>query len=205
MKHAISAFIIGVAALGTAGAAKATDDAIVQSFEAQQQLAWNNHDAEAYSAAFTQDADIVTPLGWHWTGREEAARNLRDGFKLVYAGSHFQTVDIRVRTLSPDLVLISLTWVISGARTPDGAAPLGEQHGIETQILQRAGNRLLILSQQDTIAPATMPQTSSQQTPTDVVPAPAAFPITPPPVRRCVLARANGECLIYGKPKPAGK
>jgi len=51
-------------ASGPASAADQTIDA----FEAAQQAAWNAHDAIAYAAAFDQNADIITSLGWHWTG-----------------------------------------------------------------------------------------------------------------------------------------
>src|SRR5579863_6879516 len=60
-------------------------DQTVTDFEAAQQASWNAHDAAAYTAAFDKNADIVTSLGWHWTGQAQAETNLGDGFKLVYA------------------------------------------------------------------------------------------------------------------------
>lgn len=186
---------------GTAIAADQTIDA----FEAAQQSAWNAHDAAAYAAAFDQDADVITMLGWHWTGQAEVARNLGDGFKVVYARAHLRLSDARVRTLTPDLALVTLSWSIDGARTLDTGLSAGEQHGLETQVLQRSGESWRILSQQDTAATAPAPAASpaSPQTPEQAAPPATAFPATPPPVRRCIVARANGQCMIYGKPKPA--
>ena len=186
---------------GTAIAADQTIDA----FEAAQQAAWNAHDAAAYAAAFDQNADVITMLGWHWTGQAEVATNLGDGFKVVYARAHLRLSDARVRTLTPDLALVTLSWSIDGARAIDTGFAAGEQHGIETQLLQRSGDSWRILSQQDTAAAAPAPAASpaSQQVPGQAAPPATAFPATPPPVRRCIVARANGQCMIYGKPKPA--
>jgi uncharacterized protein (TIGR02246 family) len=198
-----------------AGAADQTVDA----FEAAQQAAWNAHDAAAYAAAFDQNADIITSLGWHWTGQAEAARNLGDGFKFVYAHAQLRVSDVHVRTLTPELASVTLSWSINGARTLDTGQQAGEQHGVETQLLQRRGESWLILSQQDTASAAPLPASSvpaASPAPPSSTPSPATspppeqatppattFPVTPPPVRRCIVGRANGQCLVYGKPKPA--
>jgi uncharacterized protein (TIGR02246 family) len=177
-------------------------DQTINEFEAAQQTAWNAHDAAAYAGAFDQNADIITSLGWHWTGQAEAARNLGDGFRFVYAQAHLMVSDVQVRTLTPDLALVTLSWSIDGARTIDTGQQAGALHGFETQLLQRRGAGWLILSQQDTLSQQGSAPASSQS-PEQATPPASTFPKTPPPVRRCVLARANGDCLIHGKPKPA--
>lgn len=112
---------------------------------------------------------------------------------------------MQVRTLTPDLALVTLSWSIDGARAIDTGFAAGEQHGLETQLLQRRGESWRILSQQDTASAAPVPPASpaSPQASGRAAPPATAFPATPPPVRRCVVGRANGQCLIYGKPKPA--
>ena len=207
MRKLISAAWILVASpaalLLASGPASAADQTIDQ-FEAVQQAAWNAHDAAAYAAAFDENADIITSLGWHWTGQAEAARNLGDGFKFVYARAQLGVSDMHVRTLTPELALVTLSWSIDGARTLDTGLPAGALHGVETQLLQRRGESWRILSQQDTAAaPVPTPPRASSQSPEQATPPATTFPATPPPVRRCVVARANGQCLIYGKPKPA--
>lgn len=194
-------------ASGTAIAA----DRTIDDFEAGQQAAWNAHDAAAYTAAFDQNADVITSLGWHWTGQAEAARTLGDGFKFVYAQAHLRVSDVRVRMLTPELASVSLSWSIEGARALDTGLKAGEQHGFETQLLQRRGESWYIISQQDTPAQniaaqnagAETPPPSSSQSPEQATSPASTFPKTPPPVRRCIIARANGNCLLYGKPKRA--
>ncbi|GAA0320434.1 hypothetical protein GCM10009087_33450 [Sphingomonas oligophenolica] len=207
MRKLISAAWILIAAPAAfvlaSGPASASDQTI-DAFEAAQQAAWNAHDAAAYAAAFDEHADIITSLGWHWTGQAEAARNVGDGFRVVYAGAHLIVSDVQVRTLTPDLALVTLSWSIDGARTIDTGLPAGQQHGIETQLLQRRGESWRIISQQDTVvAPVPTPLRASTQFPEQAAPPATTFPTTPPPVRRCIVGRANGQCLVYGKPKPA--
>jgi uncharacterized protein (TIGR02246 family) len=174
-------------------------DPSIEAFEAAQAAAWNAHDAATYTAAFDPDADIVTANGWHWAGQAEAARNLADGFKIVFARARFGVSEVEARALAPDVSLVTLAWVLDGARTIDGAQEAGPQHGFETQVLQRRGTGWAILSQQDTAAGAPLPQ--SEAYPDRTATPATAFPTTPPPVRRCVIARANGDCVLYGKPK----
>ena len=207
MRKLISAAWILIASpaafLLASGPAIAADQTIDQ-FETAQQAAWNAHDAAAYAAAFDQNANIITSLGWHWAGQAEAARNLGDGFKFVYAHAQLRVSDAQVRTLTPELALVTLSWSINGARTLDTGLQAGEQRGVETQLLQRRGESWLILSQQDTAAaPVPAPLRASTQSPEQATQPATTFPATPPPVRRCIVARANGGCLIYGKPKPA--
>jgi uncharacterized protein (TIGR02246 family) len=182
-------------------------DQSISDFEAAQQAAWNAHDAATYTAAFDQNADIISSQGWHWAGQADAARNLGDGFKLVYAHAHLQLSDPQVRPLTPELASVILSWSIEGARTIEGGQQAGEQHGFETQLLRRRGESWLILSQQDTIRTAAPPPASSMPASAPsaemTAPPPSTFPTTPPPVRHCIVGDRNGHCLVYGKAKAA--
>lgn len=203
MGKLISAVWLSAAAPAALLAASATAfaaDQTIPEFEAAQQAAWNAHDAGAYTAAFDTNAEIVTSLGWHWAGQAEAASNLSDGFKLVYVRAHLRISDVQVRALTPELASVTLSWSIDGARTIDGGLQAGEQHGFQTQLLQRRGEGWLVLAQQDTATTAPLPAASPS--PAQATPAAAAFPVTPPPVRRCIVATKTG-CVIYGKAKPA--
>ncbi len=191
-------FLVALAATLLASEAAIAADQSIDQFEAAQQRAWNAHDAEDYTAAFDKNAEIVTSQGWNWTGQAEAARDLGDGFKFVYARSQLRLSEVRIRNLTGELVLVALSWSMEGARAIDTGLQAGEQHGFETQLLQRRGESWTILSQQDTAAASS---TASARSPEQGAPPASAFPKTAPPVRRCIMARGNGDCLIYGKAK----
>ncbi len=200
--------VMGILALSAgftlaAGTAVAADQTIAE-FEAAQQAAWNAHDAGAYAAAIDPGVEIITSLGWHWTGQAEAARNIGDGFRFVYARAQLRLSGVQVRVLTPELASVTLSWAIIGARNIATGSPAAEQHGFETQLLQRRGASWVVLAQQDTAAttaPVPVPGPAPSQALAQAVPPAPAFPTTAPPARRCIVGRANGDCLIYGKAK----
>ena len=192
MHKLISASWIAAALVLAPGTALAADQTI-EDFEAGQQAAWNAHDAGTYAAAFDGGAQIVTSQGWHWTSQAEAARNIGDGFKFVYAQAQLQLSDVKVRMLTQELASVTLSWAITGARTIDTGLPAGWQHGFETQVLQNRGTSWAVLAQQDTVAtltPIPAPATAPAQAPAQAVP-PATFPTTAPP--RATLHRGPRE------------
>ncbi len=170
-------------------------DQSIEEFEVAQQASWNSHDAGAYAAAFDTNAEIVISLGWKFVGQAQAASNFGDGFKYIYAQASLRLSKVKIRMLTSDLALVTLGWAIDGARTIDTGLPAAAQHGLETQLLQRRGRSWMILSQQDTAAVSLPPSPAQAAKPVE------AFLTTPPPIRRCIMARANGNCLIYGKAK----
>lgn len=200
LRKLISRICILTALLAAAGTANAADQSIAE-FEAVQQAAWNAHDAQAYAATFAPDAEIITYLGDHWTGQAEAGRNSGNSFRLDYAHARRRIMDLRVHALTAELVSITMTWAIDGVQTAD-AGTQGQQSGLETQVVQRHGDSWLVLSQQDTATPQPQPQPAAAWSPDRARPAATTSPASVPPVRRCVVARGNGECLIYGKAKP---
>jgi len=172
-------------AAGVAQAAT-SDDTAIRNIEAAQEIAWNAHDARAYMQLFTPDAVIINVLGWQWKSRKEAEQKLGDAFSFVFAQSKLVVDDVKVRSLSPDLALAYVTWTMVGAKSPDGSGGNIPQHGIQTQLLQKADGRWLILSFQNTNSVPERPFPKSA----------AQIPTNAEPTRRCFLANRDGKCLI---------
>lgn len=198
-----------IAALALAGAAPANaapaDDAAIRAVPAQQEAAWNAHDAPAYARLLADDADLVTIDGWRWRGRDEAERKLAAAFAFLYAESvlHIDAVD--VRPLADDLALAHVAWTMTGVRRADGSAA-APRHGIDTELLRRSGGGWLVLSLQETGATPEIAY-PAQALPAAAAPAagsampdaaPAATGQAPP--RPCLVGRRDGTCLIYKGP-----
>ena len=77
---AIAAATVLAMALAASPPVSAFDDGAIGRLELAQAESWNNHDARAYAALFTPDADVVNVLGWHWKGRRELAMKLAAAF-----------------------------------------------------------------------------------------------------------------------------
>jgi uncharacterized protein (TIGR02246 family) len=84
--------------------------------------AWNAHDAKAMAAIFTDDADMIDPMGVKHTGRADIEK--------AFASDHGSTGPMResklavqkepLRFVTPDVALTDADVVISDAYGPDG-------------------------------------------------------------------------------------
>lgn len=189
------------------------DDAAIRAVQAQQEAAWNAHDAHAYASLLADDADLVTSDGWWWRSRAEAERKLAAGFAFVYAESVLHTDAVSVRPLADDLALAHVAWTMAGIRGADGSAA-APRHGIETAYLRRSDGRWLILSLQETGAtpespystqatPAGSATPAGTATPADAAPAVAPAASAAPgqaPARPCLVGTRDGKCVIYKGP-----
>jgi uncharacterized protein (TIGR02246 family) len=135
------------AVLSVAGAASASgDDAGIGNVESAQAACWNRHDAQAYAALFTPDADVVNVLGWHWKGRPQLAERLAPAFTGVFRNSTLKIETVDSRLLRPDIAIAHVRWSMTGARSPDGRPQDTPQHGIQTQVLVRTANEKWLIA-----------------------------------------------------------
>ncbi|MGO1049557.1 SgcJ/EcaC family oxidoreductase [Crossiella sp. CA198] len=108
--------------------------------------AWNNGDATAYAAQFTEDVDYVTFHGLHIRGRAE----LEAGHAKLFAGplkgvklggGSAGAAPPAVKYLSPEVAVV----VNSGGSTlPEANAPAPERDSVTTAVVVRTGGDWLI-------------------------------------------------------------
>ena len=117
VRRCVTAAFLGWAAMSAAGEPQG-DEAAIRDVEARRALAWNRHDASAYAALFTRDADVVNVLGWWWRGRSEIEAKLTDAFVWVFRDSTLTIDDVHVRSLDPSTSIVHVRWTLDGAKTP---------------------------------------------------------------------------------------
>lgn len=141
--------LTATAALTTFGADRSTDEAAIrEAVQMRQQLAWNQHDAKAYAALFTEDGDVVNVVGWWWRGRAEIEKKLTDAFAFVFRGSALTIQHVGIRFLAPDVAVAHAYWTMSGARTsPTIPQP---REGLQTLVVQKRGGKWMIAAFQNT-------------------------------------------------------
>ena len=144
-----------VAAAPGVSADEAADTAAIRTVQARQAETWNAHDARAYAALFTENGDVVNVVGWWWKGRPEIAEKLTAAFAFVFRDSTLTITDTTVRFLTPQIAIAHVTWTMTGARTPPGIPE--PRQGIQTQVLQKVGDKWLIAAFQNTHAVPEMP------------------------------------------------
>lgn len=126
------------------------DEAEIRTVEAQQAQTWNRHDAKAYAALFTEDADVVNVLGWWWKGRPQLESKLTAAYAFVFRDSALTIDEVDVKFLSPDTAIAHVRWSMTGAKSATGNASLIPQKGIQTQLLQKHAGKWLIAVFQNT-------------------------------------------------------
>jgi len=122
----------------------------IRTLEEAQAAAWNAHDIRAYAALFTEDAQIINVLGWRWRSRAELEQKLGRGFSWVFAESALSIDQVYVRLVSSNTAVATVTWSLTGARSPTGAPTDVPQRGIQTQVLRRQDDQWLIAYFQNT-------------------------------------------------------
>jgi len=146
----LSVAILTIALVSAIAAADPqTDEAAIRDVvQTRQQQAWNEHDAKAYAALFSEDGDVVNVVGWWWRGRDEIERKLTDAFALVFRESTLTITEATVRFLTPEIAVAHARWTMSGARTPPGIPEPRE--GLQTIVLQKFGGNWMIAAFQNT-------------------------------------------------------
>lgn len=101
------------------------------------QAAWNAHDFKAYAACFHDDADFINVFGLLRKGRAEIeASHLTPNFLKMFKDSHYETTDMRVRFIRPDVAQIDVRWEMTGSRDPFGHA-VPKRYGLLSLIATR--------------------------------------------------------------------
>ena len=129
---------------------ESSDLAAIRAVEQQQAEAWNRHDAKAYAALFTEDADVVNVLGWWWKGRPELEIKLTAAYAYVFRESALTVGAVDVKFLTPDTAVAHVRWSMTGAKSATGNVSQIPQNGIQTQVLQRRAGGWLIAVFQNT-------------------------------------------------------
>jgi uncharacterized protein (TIGR02246 family) len=101
--------------------------------------AWNQHDAHAFAATFTEDADFTNIAGAHAAGRSNVEAFHAPMFASIFEDSH-QTATVRsIRFLKPDLAAVDVDWQMTGAKFPDGS-PRPLRKGLVNWVMARQGD-----------------------------------------------------------------
>jgi uncharacterized protein (TIGR02246 family) len=133
----IGIFASAVALSAAVQAQAPADEAEIRALQQQQSAAWNTHDIDAYAGLFTEDADVINVLGWHWKNRSELKAKLGQAFASVFAHSRLTIGDVGVEFLAPALAVAHVRWTMTGALSPTGVATDTPETGIQTLVLTK--------------------------------------------------------------------
>jgi len=107
------------------------DETQIRAIVESENEAWNHGDAEAFGAHYAEDGSFTNVIGQQLYGRPAFIAQHARIFSTIYKGSHNSLVIGRIRFLRPDVAVVDIDGVLSGAtRLPPGlkAADDGSLH-----------------------------------------------------------------------------
>ncbi|AUX23200.1 uncharacterized protein SOCEGT47_037230 [Sorangium cellulosum] len=136
--------------------APAMPDARAQQAMGEQLVAafndtWNRHDMDAFAALHAEDADFVNLFGLWWHGRSAIRESHVSIHKTVFRQSRLSSVRVETRFVTPDVAVVRWAWELTGVVNPEGQ-PVPDMQGILVHVARREGDRLRIVTTQNTQA-----------------------------------------------------
>lgn len=119
------------------GAQNAPDEAAIRKLIEDENTAWNNGDAEAYSRNFATDGTFTNILGMFFTGRQAFLDRHEEIFKGMFRGTVARQDIVSVKFVRADVAVVeTLTWI-------SGFSKSGPPPGAHTDAKGRLCTRLL--------------------------------------------------------------
>jgi uncharacterized protein (TIGR02246 family) len=128
--------LVLLAALGCAPAAeKNKGEAAIVALLATQAEAWNRHDARAWAAPFTDDADFVNILGTLFQGRAQVEQRHAELFRGVFSTSRVTVSTRKVVSLGATAALAETVHELRDyQRLPPGIRPTDADGTLRTRL-----------------------------------------------------------------------
>jgi uncharacterized protein (TIGR02246 family) len=98
--------------------------------------AWNRHDAKAFAAVFTEDADFTNWRGVGASGRAKIEEFHALIFATIFNKSVLKYTDIKIRFARPDVAAVDVHWDMTGAVDAHGN-PVPERFGLLSLVMTR--------------------------------------------------------------------
>ena len=102
--------------------------------------AWNHHDAKAFAAVFSEDADFTNVRGIGASGRGAIEAFHAPVFATIFSKSHLEYTDIKTRYLRSDIAAVDVRWKMTGAMDPQGN-PWPEREGLLNFVMAKNDGR----------------------------------------------------------------
>lgn len=131
------------------GHTEGKDFEAIKHIEQDWQEAWNRHDMKALAVSMAEDVDFITVAGTWLKGRTAFEQHHAARHAMQFKESVWETTDVQVRFLKPDVAIVHVSWGIQGDKDPDGT-PRQPRRGIFTQVATKQGGRWLIQASQNT-------------------------------------------------------
>ena len=139
------AIIVALIAVGIVSAQEhhETDHQMIADVAGQFMETWNRHDAHAFAALFSEDADFTNVRGTHVRGRTSVEEFLAPLFAGDLKGSHLTGRVRSIRFLKPDVAIADADWEMTGATMAGGLARPPHKGLLDLALIKTGGQWLI--------------------------------------------------------------
>ena len=102
--------------------------------------AWNRHDAKAFAAVFSEDADFTNWRGVGASGRAKIEESHAPVFATIFRQSHQKYTDIKTRFVRPDVAAVDVRWKMTGVLDGQGN-PRPDREGLLSFVMAKNAGR----------------------------------------------------------------
>lgn len=109
----------------------AREEGALRHMVADMERAWKAHDADAYAAQFTDNAEHINAYGMWWRGRHEIAEAMKFVLNRIYPDNPITVDQVSVQPLTKDIAIVQYRWRLNSYEDPDGTKhvnPAGADH-----------------------------------------------------------------------------
>jgi uncharacterized protein (TIGR02246 family) len=100
---------------------KSLSEQRIEKLVSQFEDAWNRHDAHAFAAVFTEDADFTNVIGMSAHGRQAIEDFHAGRFSTSFKNSKLSAKDVTIRFVTRQVASVDVHWEMTGALDPSGA------------------------------------------------------------------------------------
>jgi uncharacterized protein (TIGR02246 family) len=134
-RRGLALLLVLIALTGCEQRPSASADASIRHALVQQAEAWNRHDAKAWIAPFSEDAEFVNILGMLLKGRAEIERRHAEIFAGIFANTRVVVTTRSVRLLGTSGAVAETEYELRDyARLPPGIRPTDADGTLRTRL-----------------------------------------------------------------------
>jgi uncharacterized protein (TIGR02246 family) len=127
------------ALLATSGTAIAQtqskeDEAQIQAIVLSEADAWNRGDAEAFGLHYAEDGSFTNVIGQQIYGRQAFIAQHARIFSTIYKGSHNTFTIGKIKFLRPDVAVVDIDGVLTGANRLPPGLQAGEDGAVHVKL-----------------------------------------------------------------------
>jgi len=121
--------------------------------------AWNHHDAKAFAALFSADADFTNVRGVSASGRSNIEAFHAPVFATIFKNSNQKYTDIKTRFIRPDVAAVDVHWELTG-QTDEAGNSRPMRAGLLALVMTKESGKwqIVVMHNQDLTPPPPPPK-----------------------------------------------